>query len=107
MKLITVLFVFCVFTLTRAQNKRQQLEKECIQEVGVDKEDFKKIDGANTPTTVKCFVKCMMEKVGAMRDGSLVGNLLKKECKSTTGADACELAFNYGQCLRALENKKS
>lgn len=94
---------------------RKNFFEECANELNLSKDDLHNMHKGTIPENAKCFHKCMMEKMGAMKDGALdekqITEFLAKhpekenmatkfsECKQSKGADACELANNYHDCM--------
>lgn len=95
MKILTVLLL-CALTLQIVEmRKNKEFHGECMEELNLTKEDFKK-RGDN----LKCFSKCVLEKSGLMADGALVEDKVKEDCKSVDGSDPCEIANNYRKCAK-------
>ncbi|XP_011293219.1 general odorant-binding protein 56h-like [Musca domestica] len=106
----------------------QKIIKTCEIEVPVVEEDLQafmksKMDPAKATPAIKCQGKCILEKQGyfvkgvfddkaflekalnhpALKDRHAEVTKTVDMCKTKTGADDCETAFNIGMCLR--ENK--
>lgn len=99
MKLIVVIFV-CGLALVQANSEEDKMIAECLNESRLRPEDLEKV----TPK-VKCFYKCIMEKIGGMKNGAIVKDHMIKECQSTKGTDPCDLAYNLMHCLTDHSSK--
>lgn len=104
MKLVTVIVV-SIFISVRARETKKVFLDLCMNELGLTMEDFKKTEGQPAPQHIKCYSKCFLEKIGAMKDDVLIEEKLRRDCNSIGGTNACDLAYNYGQCVRSLRKK--
>uniref|UniRef100_T1GNZ4 Uncharacterized protein n=1 Tax=Megaselia scalaris TaxID=36166 RepID=T1GNZ4_MEGSC len=97
-----------------------ELTKKCIEQEKVDIMEFQKIKNGKIEDpshNFKCFNKCFMENIGFLVNGKLMEDKVlealnqlpadKKDktiaafnkCKSKTGADDCDTAYQYMACM--------
>lgn len=96
----------------------EQYQHECMDHEKVELEELGKSRSGsleNPSQNLKCFYRCIMEKMGIMKEGKLlddkVAEMFNKnqnkddalhvynECKSMKGANDCDTAFKVTMCL--------
>lgn len=122
MKSIVILAFFALALFAQAAELLNKTpHEECVKQENLNVEEMTKmaVDGIveNVSKNIKCFHKCMMEKMGIFKDGKLVeerilsdfsknpekekmnGWLIK--CKELKAADPCDAAYEYLLCMIA------
>nr|QOE77715.1 odorant binding protein 56d-3 [Bactrocera dorsalis] len=107
--------------LTEEQKqKARALGTECLKETGASEEAIRALikgDDSQVDGKVKCFSKCMQEKLGFVENGKVneekvqnfLGKLIGEEnakatqakCNDLKGTDECDTAFQIRQCYAA------
>lgn len=96
----------------------EQYHHECMDQEKVELEDMGKLRGGNIENpsqNMKCFHRCVMEKLGIMKEGKLLDDKVTEifsknenkddnlrtynECKSMKGANDCDTAFKIITCM--------
>ncbi|XP_055390229.1 general odorant-binding protein 56h-like [Condylostylus longicornis] len=99
----------------------EQIEMECEQQFNVTSDELKSIEKISLTNEAKCFVKCLLEKTGTLKDGKIIdiamvkdmendceaplvfdkhkAELLVGKCKKAKGIDDCDFALNYMICV--------
>lgn len=98
MKLFIVL-IGCSFIAAQARN--DEIRRMCAQQVPLSQLEAERFgkDDSDASSNIKCFMKCVWEAKGVIRNGALVADKAGERCKSTTGVDPCDLAYKYNTCL--------
>lgn len=94
--------MLCLCGLTAGQLSKEEMEqvtKECLQQTPYTSDDVTKFQNGQITQNIKCFFKCSWEKMGVIKDGILVQSKAHAKCRSVTGTDPCDLAYNYNTCL--------
>ncbi|KAF2881147.1 hypothetical protein ILUMI_25021 [Ignelater luminosus] len=129
MKLLAI-FLVCFFAGVFSQQldeffgRMETLKEGCISESSVRPELVDRLFEAgefNEDGNLKCFIKCIFVKMNAMSPAGdiqvdnfksqfpaaidrTVVNEAVETCKSQTGVDACDRAFNLARCsLKAIK----
>ncbi|XP_018784464.1 PREDICTED: general odorant-binding protein 56d-like [Bactrocera latifrons] len=110
--------------LTQEQiQKVHTLSTECLKETGASEEAIRALikgDDSQVDGKVKCFTKCMLDKLGYVENGKVneekVQNILGKligmekakatqaKCNGLKGADECDTAYQIRKCYSAGYN---
>lgn len=96
----------------------EHFHHECMDQEKVELEDVGKLRSGsieNPSQNLKCFNRCILEKMGVMKEGKLqddkVTDIFNKnqnkddaihtynECKSMKGENDCDTAFKVMMCL--------
>lgn len=113
------MFTFFVLALVQAIEFNKMPHEECGKQENIQPDEMTKMvnEGVieNSSQNVKCFHKCMMEKIGYFKDGELVEDKIVEDfsknsekdkmnswfiiCKEEKGADPCDKAYNYLLCM--------
>lgn len=96
----------------------EQYHHECMDHEKVELEEMGKLRSGNLDNpsdNMKCFHRCVLEKMGIMKEGKLldekVGEIFNKnqnkdnalhtynECKTMKGTNDCDTAFKVIMCM--------
>lgn len=110
-------FACCLFQVAEMN---PEIYKKCVDQERVDVGEFQKLKGGrmeNPSQNFKCFNKCFLENVGIISGGRIDENKVlsflnelpadKKDksitafnrCKTRTGSDDCDTAYQYMACM--------
>lgn len=118
MKAVVITVMFAI-AIVQAIELNKILHEECSKQEKLSSEELTMLPEPglteNVPQNIKCFHKCIMEKIGYFKDGKLVEDKIlgdwsknpKKEqmdgwfhsCREGKAADPCETAYTYLICM--------
>lgn len=121
MKTILIVGLFALAGFAQAVEPNKMLHEECAEQEDLNLAEISKMPSEdvlkNPSKNLKCFHKCIMEKLGILKDGKLVDEKIMSDiinkspdkekissqyaiCKDQKPADdPCDTAFNYFTCM--------
>ncbi|XP_015179283.1 PREDICTED: uncharacterized protein LOC107067883 [Polistes dominula] len=123
MKLLVLILIATIFTssIVKAQLDLRKItapqRKKCLAEIGLTEDiiDEAEIGYFTHDDKLGCYFKCVLEKFNMFTKDSKINfkmllmsipevwkplaQDMVDECRDITGADRCELAYNFNKCL--------
>ncbi|OXU18748.1 hypothetical protein TSAR_003336 [Trichomalopsis sarcophagae] len=95
---LCVLFA-AVYGATKSDSKSEKIFHECLEENDIKESDFKNLEGKKDPK-MRCLMACILEKEGALKDGEIDGDVIKKDIiDEFTEVDAQKISDAVDTCV--------